>query len=210
MTILFSACKDPCPETTQKKFDGKYVKGTIISVPNMNQYGFVEIDNDHASSSLSLYQYSELSTAQLYEEYYFKVEDRSSVPFATDFSKTAPSEKEQYDGANLSTAIDYHSFEEHGQGAPFHRLGHIWADSFVETPRIAGATVSYSLKIRGLEGRGNSDKAFDVKKHLLEKARSFGPGPIWVKSEKGNRNIIIDIDTCHMHGDRQITCRSDL
>lgn len=184
-------------------FENKYIKGTVIALAKDNEIGFVEMNNDHDQSYLAMYHQKDNKdiALSLYDSVYFKVSNYKDIPIAYNLKENLASDDEEY-LALPKTGIRYHAFYDHSQTQGFHKIGHL-RPGFVGTLNADGF---YPIKVFVMPR--NNEAIFLADEARKQKAISLGEGIVYVQAN--NDNIILDIDTCHMHGSHVIECRQDL
>ncbi len=178
-------------------FNDKYVRGVVVSVAQGEDFGFLEMTNNHEEGSyLTLYKdtLNKFSRVNLYDTLFFKVKYTDyEIPIA---HKITTAKMDDLYKRKPFTHIPWHGFYNHGsKNQPIHSEIHLMTGRNLKTQGEEFNSWEFSI------GRNSEPiilKGDDSVLNFIESLTSF-PKLLWVEFDNETKEIT-DIDTCHRHG----------
>ena len=164
--------------------------------------GMIEFHSEeHARSFVALFDGAEFPNNTLEQKVYAIITAKGKIPLARNITTSKPEREKMFMG-EVTTTINYHNSTSHKvEGGGFHTKMHYRGG-------ITGSSTSagYTLDLYNSENKPVTSSPLQISEVIKLQLESYGPGIIYTTIDG---MAITAVDTCHRHGNRVITCRSD-
>ncbi len=224
IACLFYGCCPPCKKAHSECVainDGKYVKATLISSGTKgNEIGFFRIGTNNKINLIAYDNIKDIGKTKLYEESYIKIKNCGKLLWLDGEAKTKEQLKDEdiILNSNEGSRIRYHTLYQHSHYKA-HKRGHILKNISSENDAKTSGTNAngetlYDLDLRDMNGNDLNKVGTYIVYHqqialrnlFLAKQNTGERIPVHYDESIENPNVILNIDSCHRHGDDIMDC----